>query len=429
MFGNGGYAGEPLTAPGRIARRNTALAKGFAVAQTNTGHEAAREPLASFAGTPQKLVDYAYRAVHVTALTAKRIARAYYDAPARRAYFDGCSTGGRQALVAAQRFPEDFDGIIVGAPVLDFVGTMVHYAAMHRALATAPLSEGKVRLVAGAVYRKCDAADGLADGLIGDPRRCAFDPATDLARCGVEASSDACISDNDLASLKAIYGGVESKGRRVFPGFPVGAEVFAATPAGPHSGWDPWIVRSGQQTVSLMFAEAFFKHMATPGTEMDWRTFDVDRDLPKLEPISTILNATAADLGAFRERGGRMLMYFGWAEPALTPLMGIDYYNRVRERMGPRTTDFFRLFMMPGVFHCGGGVGPDLVDTITPLVDWVERGLAPDRLVASRRVDGKVVRARPLCPYPMEARYQGSGSPDEAASFVCAAPAGGPTAR
>ncbi len=428
MFGNGGYAGESLAASGRVSRRNTAVARGFAVAQTNTGHDAAREPLAAFAGDPQKLADYAYRAVHVTAVTAKRIAQAYYEAPPARAYFDGCSTGGRQGLIAAQRFPGDFDGIIVGAPVLDFTGTMLHYASMQRALARAPLSEEKVRLVADAVYKKCDAIDGLADGLIGDPRRCAFDPAADLPRCAAGTPTGVCISDNDVASLKAIYGSVESKGQRIFPGFPPGAEVFAAGASGPRTGWDPWLIRNGQATLSLMFVEAFFKHMATPGTEQDWRTFDVERDLPKLETIATILNATDPDLSAFKDRGGRILMYYGWAEPALNPLMGIDYYERVREQMGPQTTDFFRLFMMPGVFHCAGGIGPDMLDTITPLVDWVERGVAPDRLVASRRLDGKVLRTRPLCPYPLEARYTGTGSIDEAASFTCAAPAGGPSA-
>jgi feruloyl esterase len=418
MFGNGGYAGESLTAANRVTRRNLALSKGFAVAQTNTGHDAEREPLASFASSPQKLVDYAYRAVHVTALTAKRVARAYYEAAPVRSYFDGCSTGGRQGLISAQRFPEDFDGIVVGAPVLDFVGTMVHYTRAHRALATAPLSEEKLRLVAEAVYRSCDATDGLADGLLDDPRRCSFDPARDVPRCD-GAGAAACLSENDVAAVKAVHDDVSTGGRRFFPGFPVGAEAFAPGPAGPRSGWDPWFVRTGQAPISRMFMEAFFKHMATPGTEIDWRAFDVDRDLPKLEPITALLNATDPDLAAFRKRGGKVLMYYGWADPALNPLMGVHYYERVRETMGPQTSDFFRLFMMPGVFHCAGGVGPDEVDSFTPLAEWVEKATPPERIVTSRRVAGKVVRTRPLCPYPTVARHQGSGSPDEAASFTC----------
>jgi hypothetical protein len=420
MFGNGGFAGESLAVGGRVARRNVAVSKGFAVAQTNTGHDGAREPLASFASNSQKLIDYAYRAVHVTAMTAKQLARAYYDTPPARAFFDGCSTGGRQGLISAQRFPEDFDGIVVGAPVLDFVGTMVHYSKVQQALASGPLSEEKVKLVAEQVYKKCDAVDGASDGLITDPRACRFDPAADLPRC-TTASSGACLSDGDVATLNAIYGGVVVNGKQVFSGFPIGAEVFASSPGGPRSGWDPWIIRSGQPSVSFQFSETFFKYMATPGTEMDVRTFDAERDLAKLERISALLNATDPDLGAFRKRGGKILMYFGWADAGLNPLMGLNYYERVRETMGPQTPEFFRLFMMPGVFHCAGGVGPHFVDTLTPLVEWVERGIAPERIVASQRDGGKTTRTRPLCPHPMVAKYAGTGSLDDAASFSCVA--------
>jgi hypothetical protein len=422
MFGNGGFAGETLTAGGRASRRNTAVTKGFAVAQTNTGHDGVREPLASFASQPQKLIDYAYRAVHVTALTAKTIARAYYGAPASRAYFDGCSTGGRQGLISAQRFPDDFDGIVVGAPVLDFTGTMTHYAAIQRALDAAPLSEEKVRVVADAVYKKCDTGDGVEDGLIADPRACAFNPSVDLPRCGSAAAGQACLSEPDITSLNAIYGGVKVGDRKLFPGFPVGSEAPAPTAAGPRSGWDPWLIRTGQPTISRSFMETFFKHMATPGAELDWRTFDVEKDAAKLDAISALLDATDPDLSPFRARGGRILMYYGWADPALNPMMGVEYYERVMKTMGEQTAEFFRLFMMPGVFHCSGGVGPDRVDTITPLVQWVEKGVAPARLVATQKVGDTIRRTRPLCVHPQVAKYQGHGSIDEAASFVCAAP-------
>jgi hypothetical protein len=188
MSGNGGYAGEPLAAPFRVQRREAALRRGFAAVATNTGHDAAREPLGTFAASPQKLVDYAYRAVHVTAMTAKELARAYYGAAPARSYFDGCSTGGRQGLISAQRFPNDFDGIVVGAPVLDFTGTMLHYAVYNQAVAAAPRLREKVGVLVRKAYEACDAADGLADGLIDDPRRCRFDPATALPRCAADAS-------------------------------------------------------------------------------------------------------------------------------------------------------------------------------------------------------------------------------------------------
>jgi hypothetical protein len=423
MFGNGGFAGESLTAGFRAGRRNLAVTKGFVAAQTNTGHDQAREPLASFAASPQKLSDYAYRAVHVTAVTAKALARAYYGNAPAYSYFDGCSTGGRQGLIAAQRFPDDFDGIVVGAPVLDFTGTMAHYVGVTRALAAGPMSEAKVKVLAEASYRKCDAADGLTDGLITDPRTCGFDAERDIPRCAAGAPGDNCLTDIELASVKAITGDLVVGGRRRFPGFPIGSEVSVPTPNGPRSGWDPWIIRSGQPTVAFSFMESFFKHMATPGTEIDWKTFDVDRDMPKLDAIGAILNATDTDLSAFRSRKGRILMWYGWADPALNPRMGLEYYEGVARTMGPGTEDFFRLFMMPGVLHCSGGVGPDRVDTISPLMAWVERGVVPAVLVASQRAGDKTTRTRPLCPHPQVATYKGQGSADSADSFTCSAPA------
>ena len=428
MFGNGGYAGEPLAAPSRVLRRDAALRRGFAVVSTNTGHDAAREPLGSFALSPQKLADYAYRAVHVTVTTAKDLARTYYGVAPARSYFDGCSTGGRQGLVSAQRFPDDFDGIVVGAPVLDITGTMLHYAAFNQALAAAPRLSEKVGLIAARSYEACDAADGLADSIIDDPRRCRFNPAADLPRCAANGDGDAaasCLTAAEAAALARIHGGVVVNGATVVPGYPVGGE--AAVPAGgggARSGWDPWIyTRDGRPSLSLQFVESFFKYMVTPGTEIDWRTVDPARDAEKLRTVGAMLNATDPDLRRFRARGGKILMYYGWADPALNPLMGVGYYERVRETMGPATGDFFRLFMMPGVFHCAGGVGPDAADTMTPLVQWVERGAAPDRIVATRRRGDAVVRTRPLCPYPQVARPRGGGAgPDDAAGFACVTP-------
>ena len=423
MFGNGGFAGESLASPGRVSIRNAALRRGFATAQTNTGHDAAREPLATFAANPQKLVDYAYRAVHVTALTAKSIVRAHYDAPASRSYFVGCSNGGRQGLISAQRFPDDFDGIVVGAPALDFTGTMAHFVAINRALSATPISADRVRIVAEKVGETCDAADGLADGLIDDPRRCRFDVAKAVPQCATAGDTGACLTEAQIKALGAVYGDVTSKGARVAPGFPVGAEAFVPSPAGPRSGWVPWIISEGQPTIAFQLMESFFKEMVTPGTPIDWRQFEPDRDMEKMSTIGTLLNATDPDLTRFRARGGKILMYFGWADPALNPLMGVNYYEQVRQTMGTGTAEFFRLFMMPGVLHCQGGLGPSQFDSITPLVDWVERGTAPDRLVAALRQDGKTIRTRPLCAYPAVAKFTEGGNKDDAGSFACSAPA------
>lgn len=418
MFGNGGYAGELLEAPGRVTSARRALARGFAVTQTNTGHDASIEPLGTFAVTPQKFLDYAYRAVHVTAITAKRVAQAYYEQPVKHSYFDGCSTGGRQGLISAQRFPDDFHGIVVGAPVLDFTGTMMSYVVSQRALASASLSASQVKTLSEAITKKCDPADGVTDGVIDDPRRCTFNPAADLPRCEGDAG-DACFTPAQAQAIAAIYADVKRGTSDAFPGWPVGTE----------GGWIPWFIATPNTSmngrpVQVNFGETFFKYMAfgKANPSYDWLSFNADTDMDKVRGTLAALDATDPDLSRFKNRGGRIVSYFGWADPALNPLMGVRYYERVRERFGPATMDFYRLFMVPGMNHCSGGVGTSTFDALTPLVEWVERGQAPASIPASRVVDGKVVRTRPLCPYPQVARYKGAGSIDDAASFSCSAP-------
>ena len=421
MFGNGGYAGETLSAPGRVSARNTALKHGFAVAQTNTGHDAGIEPLGSFAVNRQKLLDYAWRAVHVTAQTAKQLIRTYYNAPPGRSYFDGCSTGGRQGLMSAQRFPEDFDGIVVGAPVLDFTGTMTNYVSTFRALDAAPIPLEKLKIVAQRVYARCDGADGLVDGLITDPRECQINLLQDLPICAENNDGQDCLTPAQVRALQAVYRGAESGGKPVFFGQPVGAEIEMPSGGGKQSGWNGWLIAPSGRTISTAFAETFFRYLAfeKPNLAYDFKSFNLDTDIPKLKAISGILDATNPDLTRFKSRGGKIIMYFGWADTALNPLMGIDYYQKVNARMRP-ATDFFRLFMVPGMAHCRGGVGTDQFDAVTALVEWVEKGTVPDKLDASQSAGGKVVRTRPLCPYPQFAKYNGAGSPDDARSFTCA---------
>jgi feruloyl esterase len=428
MMGNGGYAGEDLDFIGRAMMRDSAVSSGFAFTQTNTGHEAEGEPLGAFAINPQKLLDYAFRAVHVTAETAKRIAAAYYGIVPKRSYFVGCSTGGRQGLIAAQRFPADFDGISAGAPVLDFVSTQVNYVPVMRAMAEAPVSEEKLKLVGKIVYTLCDEKDGLKDGSIDDPRRCGFKPSMHLPRCSSGDAAD-CFTDGQIHTLETLHSDQYIKGQKVFPGWPVGAEAEAPVVIAPgvilegHSGWYRWLVRGDQPPDFTQFSEAFFRYMAEPQKrpKLQLSELDFDRNPPRLDWIRETLNATDPDLSAFRDRGGKLLMWFGWADPALNPLMGIDYYEAASRKMGASTPDFFRLYMLPGVLHCFGGIGCDSAPRLAALIDWVERGKAPDSILASRIVAGKVIRTRPLCPYPRVAKYKGSGNIDEASNFVCAA--------
>ena len=413
MYGNGGYAGESLDSPQRNATYRRALGRGFAVAATDTGHSGITEPGGTFAADRQKLLDYAFRSLHVTAEAAKTVMRAYYGVAPTKSYFEGCSTGGRQALILAQRFPTDFDGITVGAPVLNFTGTMLHYVQIEQAAKNGSITPAKLPALSAKIIEACDAKDGLKDGLISDPRRCDFQPARDLPHCDAGADGPDCFTSAQIAWLEAQYGDTRSNGKRIFPGWPVGSE----------GGWQPWSVDANGRTLSRSFSEGFFRYLVPtkPDPQYDILTFNFDRDLPKLDNIHLILDATDPDLTHFRDRGGKLLMYYGWADPALNPLMGVEYYESVTERMGTGTTNFFRMFMAPGMYHCGGGPGPNAFDTLSPLSQWVEQGKAPDSLLATKTDAGKAVRTRPLCPYPQVAKYKGSGSIDDAANFTCAA--------
>jgi feruloyl esterase len=427
MTGNGGLAGDAVDTPAN-ADRTAALANGFVHARTNTGHDARKEPGGTFVlSNPQKAIDYAYRAVHVTADTAKRVAGAYYGRPVSFAYWNSCSNGGRQGLLEAQRFPGDFDGIVANAPWVDQTGFTLGAMWNQKALTEAPVPPAKLAIVARAVMDACDAVDGLKDGLIDDPRACRFDPARDVPACRNGADGPDCLTPAQAATVKKIYSGPTSRGKPLFPGFMVGSEAVTAAPNGTTaSGWLNAIVpaQPGAKPAVFNLAENVMRYLILdpPQPEYDFTTFDYDKDPALVARWSALADAKDPDLSRFRTRGGRLIMTYGWADQILQPMMGVAYYEAVMARNGRTTPDFARLFMMPGVAHCGGGVGPDRIDAVTAVIDWVEKGKAPDRLIASKATGGQVVRTRPLCPYPQVARYQGQGSIDAAASFRCVAP-------
>jgi feruloyl esterase len=421
MTGNGGYAGESLDAPPRANARSQAARRGFVLAMSNTGHDSGLEPLGTFAMNRQKLLDYAFRSLKVTADAGKQIAASYYGARPAKSYYEGCSTGGRQGLILAQRFPEEFDGIVAGSPVLNFTGTMFGTIQRYQAFAKAPVPYAKIALLSAQIYGMCDDKDGLKDGLIDDPRRCDFQPARDLSKCADGVASADCFTSGEIASLEAVYGDVKVQGQKVFPGWPVGAEV-----SGPNgrSGWDNWIVNEkGLPTIAFTFAETFFRYLAFPekNPTLDLLSLDSEKTIARLEWIHQVLDATDTDLSTFQKRGGKLFMYFGWADQALNPRMGVEYYEGVLARMGAGVPGFFRLFMVPGMFHCQGGVGCGTFDKLTPTIEWVEKGTPPDRVAASQVVGGKPIRTRPLCPYPQVAVYSGQGSTDDSVNFACRA--------
>jgi hypothetical protein len=428
MFGNGGWAGESFDSPGRAANRARGLKAGFVTAATDTGHSAASEPGATFALNRQKLLDFGFRSLHVTAETAKLMAQTYYGAGPAKSYFEGCSQGGRQGLTLAQRFPGDFDGIVAGAPALYQTGTHLARAYWMQGLSANPFPAAKLDLLAKRVYEQCDATDGLKDGLIGDPRRCDFQPARDLPQCAAGTDRPECFTTDQIRALNRIYGDVMSQGKRFFPGWPVGAEI-----AGPNgrSGWLGQEINGPDgpgawTSYGYNFLRFVMPAPKTGPVDSDpvraFSQFDIDRDPARAEDLRQIIDATDPDLSAFRRRGGKLLMYYGWADPQLNPKMAVEYLEQVTAKMGDSTGDFLRLFMVPGMFHCGGGVGTSVFDAATPVVNWVEAGQAPERIEAGRVVADKVVRTRPLCPYPQVAGYKGSGSIDDSANFACVKP-------
>jgi feruloyl esterase len=276
-------------------------------------------------------------------------------------------------------------------------------------------------MLAERIYAGCDGKDGLKDGVIDDPRRCGFVPSRDLRRCPDGADGSDCFTLKQIQALERIYNDVSAGGKRLFPGWPVGAET-----AGPNgrSGWMGWFIADTGRSIQVNFAETFFRYFAFPEKDptYDLSRVNFDTDPARLEWIHRVLDATDSDLSSFKAADGKLLMYFGWADPALNAMMGLEYYEEVVRRMGAETSDFFRLFMVPGMFHCGGGVGVGTFDWLSSLVQWVEKGQPPDRIVGSRILEGKVVRTRPVCPYPQVARYSGTGSPDDAVNFKCERP-------
>jgi feruloyl esterase len=428
MIGNGGLAGDALDSPGRATERTAGLRHGFVMAHTNTGHDSRKEPSGTFVlSNPQKAIDYAYRAVHVTADTAKKIAADYYAKPVAFSYWNSCSNGGRQGLLEAQRYPDDFDGIVANAPWVDQTGFTIGAMWNQKALTDAPVSLAKMQLVAERVMTTCDAIDGLKDGLIDDPRACRFDPARDIPACRAGADGPDCLTTAEAGTLKKIYGGVTSNGTQFFPGFMYGSEAVVTAPNGAaNSGWANLIIAAqpNAKPADFNLAEGVMRYLALdpPQPEYDFRTFDFDRDIRLLDRWGKLANASDPNLSAFRKSGGKLIMTYGWADAILQPMMGVTYYEAVTKANGRNTGDFARLFMAPGMAHCGGGVGPDRHDAVTAVIDWVEKNKAPDQLIVSKVTNGTVVRTRPLCPYPQVARHTGSGSIDEAANFRCVAP-------
>ncbi len=413
MFGNGGFAGEDVDAPAMKASRDAGIANGFAVARTDTGHLAAIEPGGSFARNPGKMVDHAYLAVHKTVQYAKSAISAFYGRAADYSYWQGCSTGGRQGVMSAQRYPDDFDGIAAAAPTLDWNNIMVKGLWTRQSFAGADLTVAKMETVFAAVKRKCDALDGLADGLIDDPRRCQFDAASDVRACKAGSDGADCLTSRQSQALNHFYGGPrDAQGRAYFHPQSVGAE--------PVSTFAPFaMMTDGAEGYLPKMADSWMANMVFANAQYDPASFNFSRDPALGNSVSEIMNPTP-DLDRFHALGGKMITYWGWSDTALNPQMGISYYDKLSRRYGiDELQAFYRLFLIPGVAHCAGGYGPSSIDALTPVIDWVEKGIAPARLATHSPPGSAKPYSRSYCPYPTRTIYRGRGDTEDSENFEC----------
>jgi feruloyl esterase len=419
--GNGGYQGSIS-----YAAMATALRRGYATASTDTGHTG--DDMKFGQGHPEKLIDYGHRAVHVMTESAKLIVRDAMGRFAERSYFVGCSAGGQQALSEAQRYPEDYDGIVAGDPANNRIrqtfGFLSSWIATHAADGKPVITQPKLALLTKSVVEACDQIDGLKDGIIDDPRRCHFDPAKLL--CRSVSDEPTCLTAPQVDAAKKMYDGTKNPrtGELVFTGWPRGSEGFGEAPG---QSWRQYVVDPPEP-----MRVGFFKYWLFHDPNWDYRSIDWEHDLAYAEQKLPFMAAVDKDLSPFKKHVGKLVMYSGWADPVVPPQDTVAYYEGVVKTMGglAPTRDFYRLFMAPGMGHCAGGPGPNQFDAIGALEQWVEKGAAPDKLIATHSANGKVDRTRPLCMYPLVARHKGTGSIDEAANFACvAAPPAAPAPK
>ena len=427
MGGGGGFVGSVQNqARSLYAHGGSPLERGYATAGTDTGHTGNGIQAGWALDNPERQENFGHRAVHLTAEAAKSIIGHYYARPSDYDYFVGCSRGGGQAMMASQRYPDDFDGIVAAAPAYDWTGIAAGFVQNQQAIypdgdVDAPvLTPAALELLGSSILAACDADDGVEDGMMTDPRPCGFDPA-DLPRCAGDHPADDCVTAAQLAAIRTVYDGPTSNGEPIYHGFNYGGEHEGG-------GWDSWVVGSPQRRAAGVpnaqygFGTELFKYFVFGDPDWDYTEYDFSTWKEDTASTAAILNATDTDLSRFRDGGGRIIYWTGWSDLALTPLGTIDYYVRLAAD-DPSARDYARLYMLPGVLHCAGGPGPDRVDWVEAIRAWVEDGQAPERLLASKLgEDDEVAMTRPVCPYPQVAVYDGSGDPNDEGSFACAIP-------
>jgi tannase/feruloyl esterase len=410
--GNGGWAGS--ISYGALAQ---ALRRGYASSSTDTGHQGDVSSASFALGHHEKVVDYAYRSEHEMTVKAKTIIQAFYGDVPQYSYWNGCSGGGKQGLAEAQRYPADYDGIISGASAYDMVPLHAGWIRIAQAVHKSEESyipPEKYSLIHNAVLAACDALDGVKDGLLEDPTRCHFDPQVLACKSG---DTSTCLTAAQVEAAKQIYSPTVNPRtkKELLPALLPGSEVAWGVLAGPLAGGAP-------ATRESSVADNTFKYVIFKDSKWDFRTLNFDKDIEYAEKVDNGLNkANDPNLKTFFARKGKLIMYHGWSDQVVPPQHSIHYYDNVEKTVGAQAADSIRLFMVPGMTHCGGGPGPNTFDSISAIEQWVEKGKAPEQMIASHSTDGKVDRTRPVCAYPQVAKYKGSGSIDDAMNFACAA--------
>jgi len=417
MKGCGGFCG-------RIVSNDGELRKNYATSTMDSGHwgESAFDGRWAYYNRVAE-VDWAHRAVHETARVTKEVIEAFYGRKPDKSYFFGCSTGGRMAAMEALKYPEDFDGIICGAPALDYTGLGAIFSSWTVQANTDEHGKNIIRsvdleLIQKAVLRACDELDGLADGMIEDPRYCEFDP--DILLCSQRDTAD-CLTAEQVQTLKLWYQGPRnSAGKQLYPG---------GLALGSEQQWRLWHTGNSDDVGDefyYLLGQDFLHYMAfqdDPGETFDIYDFDFDRDPPRLDYMAQIYNTVNPDLEKFREKGGKVLIFHGWGDAGIPPWKTIEYYDAVEDRVGSRevTQDFIRLFLIPGMPHCSGpGYSFDILSL---LEEWVEHGKVPDTMrVTKKDSEENVEWIRDLFPYPMRTVYKGGGDPKDPSSYECKEP-------
>ncbi|MDH5603677.1 MAG: tannase/feruloyl esterase family alpha/beta hydrolase [Cyclobacteriaceae bacterium] len=416
MGGGGGFVGSVQN------MAKWTLDQGYATSGTDTGHKGPGIKADWAFQNMERQLNFGYMGVHRTAVVSKAIIALYYCSSPEYSYFMGCSRGGGQALMEAQRYPEDFDGIVAGAPAFSWPAMGAEIIQNMQACYPNPnyLEEGIVtpanlKLLQAAVLKQCDKLDGVKDGILNDPRDCAFN-FSKLPTCPPDQPGDDCFTLTQLEAIKTIYKGVNSEGKMIYPGFPFGGEA-------EQGGWQEWITGPNEGTMTLNFPSAHFgfgtetfKYLIYNDPAWDYSTFDFTTVTKEMDYASAYLDATSTDYSGFKARGGKLILYHGWNDAALSALSTINHYEAVKEG-DENVMHYMRLYLLPGVLHCGGGPGPGEVDWLALVREWVEKDMAPERVVVSKTLGGQTTLSRPVFPYPRKAVYDGKGDTNKEASF------------